>query len=78
MNRIAVDGLTDNPGRYRRDAVSMLGSKHVPPPHHEVPLLVAEMCEAAEAESDSVTRAAFVLWRLNWIHGTPLTDRRMR
>jgi Fic family protein len=68
MNRQAVDGLVDNPGRYRDYTLPITGSRHQPPNHDELPALLDEMCDHAEREAEPIVRAAFVLWRINWIH----------
>jgi hypothetical protein len=73
LNHLAVDGLVDRPGQYRDGPVTILGSRHEPPPHEEVPQLVDEMCSAINGETFSgIDRAAYALWRINWIH--PFAD----
>lgn len=71
LNRIAVDGLTDGPGSYRPSSISISGSSHQPPPFSQVPSLVEELCDHVNDNWDTTTPnhlAAYVMWRLNWIH----------
>lgn len=61
-------------GAYRRGAVRIAGSRHVPPPGSDVPALVREMVETySTMESEHpVERAAWLHWRLVWVH--PFVD----
>ncbi|WP_281168476.1 Fic family protein [Desulfovirgula thermocuniculi] len=61
-------------GRYRRGGVRIAGSRHVPPAAGDVPSLVREMAEeyAGRAGEHPVLRAAWLHWRLAWIH--PFAD----
>ena len=75
LNRLAVDGLIDGAGLYREDASTIHGSVHCPPPAVDVPVLVERMLVDVASVAPGATparramhRAAFVLWRLNWIH----------
>jgi Fic family protein len=75
LNRLAVEGLEPTAGKYRTEDVVIAGSKHVPPPWQDVPRLVDEMCtyvsERASLKEDvtlGIHLAAYVMWRLNWIH----------
>jgi Fic family protein len=63
--------LLKEPGEYRQGPVHLTNSPHVPPPWFEVPGHMAGMCEYVNAKwdtADLVHLAAFVMWRLNWIH----------
>jgi Fic family protein len=57
-------------GHFRDGEVTLQGSTHQPPPYQEVPKLVEEMCEyvAAQWHGPALPLAAYLLWRLNWIH----------
>jgi Fic family protein len=57
-------------GRFRTHHVKIDGSKHKPPKPDEVGGLVQGLCDRANESSDwdEVRTAAFVLWKLNWIH----------
>lgn len=71
LQSIAVEGLLPNPGQYRAGPVGITKSDHVPPDAHLVPSLVEEMCDYVNDnlhERTSLHLAAYVLWRLNWIH----------
>ncbi|WP_200339941.1 Fic family protein [Rhodovibrio sodomensis] len=53
----------------------MEDSKHQPPPAHMVPELVEDMCDYVNDNWETaavVHLAAYVMWRLNWIH--PFAD----
>ncbi|MCC6811132.1 MAG: Fic family protein [Deltaproteobacteria bacterium] len=61
--------LEEGAGEIRTDDVEILGSKHEPPPASQVTSLLQQMCDEVNAsESDAIDLAAFVLWRVNWIH----------
>jgi fido (protein-threonine AMPylation protein) len=62
LNRIALDGLNIYAGNYRPANIYITGSKHKPPSVDEVPTLVEELCEYGSPS------AAYVMWRINWIH----------
>lgn len=71
LNRFAVEGLVSAPGRYRLGDMTIPGSPHQPPPPTEVAVLVEEMCDYVNknwGERSPVHLAAYVMWRLNWIH----------
>ena len=69
LNRLAVDGRTDNPGVLRTRDVVITSSRHHPPPFDQVPALVDALCAHVNAsDADSIDLAAFVMWRVNWIH----------
>ena len=70
LNRIALDGLSSYAGTYRPAGIEIRGSKHVPPPAPLVPELVEELCDYVNSNWDRspIHLAAYVLWRLNWVH----------
>ena len=72
LHRIAMDGLVDNPGEPRttdREDNKIRGSRHEPPPSRDVARHLSEMCAYCnDARHDAVHAAAYVLWRINWIH----------
>ncbi|MEO8050876.1 MAG: Fic family protein [Acidobacteriota bacterium] len=62
-------------GNFRPAGIAIGGSRHTPPGAHIVPGLVEEMCDYVNehwAKLSALHLAAYVLWRLNWIH--PFTD----
>jgi Fic family protein len=75
LNRIALEDISPFAGSYRPAGVDISGSTHVPLDANEVPAALEEMCEYVNDQWDRKTAvhlAAFVLWRLNWIH--PFVD----
>lgn len=74
LNRIALEGLSRDAGRYRPSEVKITGSKHQPAPAFRVPGLVEELCDYVNEKWDRspIHLAAYVMWRLNWIH--PFVD----
>ncbi len=75
LNQEALQGIHPLAGTYRNSHVSIGQSKHVPPPHIEVPDHIAEMCAYVNDhwdEKGAIHLASYLLWRLNWIH--PFAD----
>lgn len=75
LNRCAIEGLDAYAGNFRPAGIEIGKSAHQPPDGHRVPELVEELCEYVNenwADRSAVHLAAFVMWRLNWIH--PFTD----
>jgi Fic family protein len=55
--------------------VEIQGSKHSPPGAHLVPELVENMCDYVNErwrDATAIHLAAYLMWRLNWIH--PFAD----
>lgn len=69
--RMASAGAIDPPGVYRRSAIAIRLSDHVPPPPQavdaEMRALFAQL-QAAWARQDAAWLGGFALWRINWIH----------
>ena len=73
LNRTAMDGVRSDAGEFRGGPMYIDGSIHEPPSAAEVPELVTEMCDYANADGHSALHAAaYLMWRLNWIH--PFND----
>jgi fido (protein-threonine AMPylation protein) len=75
LHRVLMTGLTEYAGNFRPAHVKIEGSSHVPPLAEDVPALVEDMCDYLSnqwASATSLHLAAYVLWRLNWIH--PFVD----
>ncbi len=75
LNRTALDGINAYAGNYRPGPVTIGGSKHVPPGAHLVPELVEDLCDYVNlhwGDRSPIHLAAYVMWRLNWIH--PFAD----
>jgi len=70
----ALEGIHPLAGTYKNSPVYIGNSSHFPPPHIEVPDLVAEMCGYVNANwhMGAIHLAAYILWRMNWIH--PFSD----
>ena len=74
LQALAVEGIYPCGGEYR-DAltrISITGSRHTPPEPALVPSRVRDALswinEAQESGRPALERAAFALWRFNWIH----------
>ena len=75
LHHKALAGIHPLAGTYRNSPVYIGQSRHIPPRHIEVPDLVAEMCDYVNrswTERNAIHLAAYVLWRMNWIH--PFAD----
>ena len=70
LNRLAIEGLSELPGIYRPGEMSISNSDHNPPDPGEVQELVEEMCDYVNDnwDRDAWHLAAYLMWRLNWIH----------
>jgi Fic family protein len=71
LNRVAVEGIEATAGAYRTGGMEIFGSKHKPPPGAQVPTLVEELCDYVSdnwSSASAIHLAAYVMWRLNWIH----------
>lgn len=71
LHRVALDGISAFAGLPRPAGVEIAGSEHEPVGAHLVPELLEDLCDYVndnwEAKS-AVHLAAYVMWRLNWIH----------
>ncbi|GJE59280.1 Fic family protein [Methylobacterium trifolii] len=75
LQREALQGISLYAGNFRPGGVEISGSKHTPPGAHQVPELVEDLCDYVNAHWDMASPihlAAYVMWRLNWIH--PFAD----
>lgn len=76
LHRIALDGISSYAGNFRPAGIEIKGSKHQPVGAHLVPEKVEELCgyinDNRPPRKSPIHLAAYVLWRLNWIH--PFTD----
>lgn len=71
LNRLAIEGLDAFAGNWRPGPVKIEGSKHQPPEAHLVPELIEEMCDYVNEhwqDRRAAHLAAYVMWRMNWIH----------
>lgn len=75
LNSVAMSGIVANPGAYRQAPMLITNSEHRPPPPEDVQRLVEDMCAYVATSWNSATAthlAAYVMWRVNWIH--PFSD----
>jgi Fic family protein len=75
LHNKALEGIHPLAGTYRNSPVRIGKSDHMPPRHAEVPDLVGEMCDYVNSGWDdhsAIHLAAYLLWRINWIH--PFAD----
>lgn len=69
LNFHAITCLHTSAGEYRPCLVTV--GPHTPPDHYRVPALMDDFINTVNRiweATDEVVLAAFVLWRLNWIH----------
>jgi Fic family protein len=74
LNRIALEGISAYAGNYRPSEIKIEGSKHQPVGAHLVPEKIEELCDYVNDNwnKSAIHLAAYVMWRLNWIH--PFAD----
>jgi Fic family protein len=75
LHRIALDGISPYAGNFRPAGIAIKGSGHQPVGAHQVPEEVENLCDYVNGNWQIATPihlAAYVLWKLNWIH--PFTD----
>jgi Fic family protein len=75
LHKAVLDGLHRLAGTFRNTPVKIGGSQHQPPHEAFVADEIQSMCEYVNSNWDkkSATHlAAYVLWRMNWIH--PFAD----
>jgi Fic family protein len=75
LHERALAGIHPLAGTYRNSVVTIGNSAHVPPRHAEVPDHVNDMCvyiNSTWRDRNPIHLAAYVLWRMNWIH--PFAD----
>jgi Fic family protein len=71
LHASALQDIYSCAGTFRNWRFSIISSPHQPPEPEFVPGLVEEMCEKANGDGDdwdAIQTAAYLLWRLNWIH----------
>ncbi|MBU6461904.1 MAG: Fic family protein [Bradyrhizobium sp.] len=75
FQREALQGISAYAGNFRPGDVEIKHSRHTPPGAHLVPELVEDLCDYVNSHWESASPihlAAYVMWRLNWIH--PFAD----
>src|SRR3981189_1000515 len=71
LQREALAGISSYAGNFRPGGVAIEGSRHEPVGAHLVPELIEDMCDYVNDHWDASTPlhlAAYLMWRLNWIH----------
>jgi len=71
LQRSALEGISGFAGNFRPAGVEIEGSRHQPVDAHLVPEYVEYMCDYVNdnwSASTPIHLAAYVMWRLNWIH----------
>jgi len=71
LNYLAVCGVNDSPGQYRKQNVRIISSSHQPPNYNQVCELISDLCVFVSDQWDNYDAfdlAAYTLWRLTWIH----------
>ena len=75
LHRQALAGISHFAGNFRPGSVEISKSHHSPPGAHLVPELVEDLCDYVNDRwkaASAIHLAAYVMWRLNWIH--PFAD----
>ena len=75
LNRISIKNIEAEAGRWRDVPIEIEGSRHQPPPAEDVPKHIDDLCDYVNEHWDDRSPfhlAAYVMWRLNWIH--PFVD----
>jgi Fic family protein len=75
FQREALQGISAYAGNFRPGDVEIRHSRHTPPGAHLAPELVEDLCDYVNSQWESASPihlAAYVMWRLNWIH--PFAD----
>ncbi len=75
LHRVALEGINAYAGNWRPAGVEIEGSDHAPPASALAPSFVEDMCDYVNENFETSTPlhlAAFVMWRVNWIH--PFAD----
>ncbi len=74
LHRAALDGIHPLAGTWRNTAVTIGGSGHQPPEAAFVSEEIEHLCDYVNDNwgLSAVHLAAYVLWKLNWIH--PFAD----
>jgi len=77
LHRCALEGINANAGVWRPGHVEIHGSQHEPVQPYMVPKLIEDLCDYinenwSSKDKSAVHMAAYVMWRINWIH--PFVD----
>lgn len=70
LQRLAIQDIYTCAGNFRTHPVFIQGTSHQPPPASEVAEHVEELCDYVNEHwhKSPLHLAAYVMWKLNWIH----------
>ncbi len=70
LQRIAIKDIYTCAGNFRTGPVAIVNSQHQPPPAEAIPELVEDLCNYVNTNwgSSAIHLAAYVMWRVNWVH----------
>jgi Fic family protein len=71
LHGVLMKRISPLPGTYRPGPMRITHSDHTPPPSAEVPRLIEDLCDYVNEnweKKSAIHLAAYVLWRINWIH----------
>jgi len=76
LNNLAIRNIRRSAGKLRKIPIGISNTVHEPPPWEEVEKHVQDMCSYVNSHwrrstddlADAVHLAAYVMWRINWIH----------
>lgn len=71
LHRTALDGLSLFAGNWRPSTVEIKGSRHKPADAFMVATQVEDLCDYVNERfktASALHLAAYIMWRLNWIH----------
>jgi len=75
LNRLSIKNIEPEAGRWRDVPIVIEGSRHQPPSWDQVAALIDDLCDYVNDhwhDRSPFHLAAYVMWRLNWIH--PFVD----
>ena len=75
LHREALMGISAYAGLWRPAGVEIQGRSHVPVGAHQLPELIESSCDYVNDNwrvATAIHLAAYLMWRLNWIH--PFAD----
>ena len=69
LHLLTIKDIYTCAGNFRDGAIGIMNSNHQPPHADQVPVLVDKMCEYAnQHQGDAIHVAAYLMWRINWVH----------
>jgi len=75
LHSLAIRDIYECAGEFRTWPITIIGSRHVPPDGSSVAGLVQDTCDQVNSairedpdNNDLTSTAAYLLWKLNWIH----------